>query len=54
MGVDADADFISARAGEVEKKHLAAIEGFMMADAAIDCCQRTCRVSIFILVLSNL
>jgi len=51
---DADADFVSARAGEVEKKRPAAIEGFMTVDATSGCCRRTCRANILIPVLSNL
>ena len=54
MGVDVDADFVSARAGEVEKKCPAAIEGFMMVDAASGCCRRVCLVSTLILMLTNL
>lgn len=54
VGVDVDADFVSARAGEVEKNRPAAIEGLMIVEAARACCHRACLVSILILVLSNL
>lgn len=54
MGVDVDADFVSARAAEVEKNRPAAIEGLMIVEAARGCFRRACLVSILILVLSNL
>lgn len=54
MGVDVDADFVSARADEVEKNRPVAIESLVIVEAARSCCRITCLVSILIMVLSNL